>query len=280
MTVLLTIGEFAQMTHLSVKALRHYHDVGVLAPEAVDPVNGYRRYGADQIPAAHLIRRLRDLEMPLDDIRSVLVAPDIPARDAAIAAHLERMERRLDETRTAVASLRALLGGSPTPLVIEYRSVPAIGALAVRGEVGMDDCMEWLTAAYIDLHVASVSGGGGLSAVTEALYPAEFFGQESAEITAYVPFSGDVPRGAPARVEPIVVPAAELAVALHVGPFDDLDRTYGELGRVVAERALAGPGPIRERYLVTAADDPDPSAMRSEVCWPLSHKPSTEEDLP
>ena len=37
MATLLTIGEFSRMTHLSVKALRHSHDVGVLEPAAIDP---------------------------------------------------------------------------------------------------------------------------------------------------------------------------------------------------------------------------------------------------
>jgi hypothetical protein len=40
-----TIGEFSRMTHLSVKALRHYRDAGVLAPAAIDPHSGYRGYG-------------------------------------------------------------------------------------------------------------------------------------------------------------------------------------------------------------------------------------------
>ena len=47
MDVLLTIGEFSKMTYLSVKALRHYHDVGLLAPALVDPDTGYRRYAAE-----------------------------------------------------------------------------------------------------------------------------------------------------------------------------------------------------------------------------------------
>ena len=48
-TTLLTIGEFSRMTHLSVKALRHYHDVGILEPAAIDPYSGYRSYAADQV---------------------------------------------------------------------------------------------------------------------------------------------------------------------------------------------------------------------------------------
>ena len=81
MTVLLTIGEFSRMTHLSVKALRHYHDVGLLEPADIDNSSGYRLYAATQVPTAQLIRRFRDLEMPLDDVRSVLAAPDAASRE-------------------------------------------------------------------------------------------------------------------------------------------------------------------------------------------------------
>ena len=43
------IGDFARATHLSVKALRHYHEEGLLAPAEVDPDSGYRRYDLAQI---------------------------------------------------------------------------------------------------------------------------------------------------------------------------------------------------------------------------------------
>lgn len=64
-TGLLSIGEFATVTHLSVKTLRHYHEAGLLTPERVDPHSGYRYYSADQIPTAQVIRRFRDLDMPV-----------------------------------------------------------------------------------------------------------------------------------------------------------------------------------------------------------------------
>ena len=43
-TALLSIGEFATVTHLSVKTLRHYHEAELLAPEHVDAHSGYRYY--------------------------------------------------------------------------------------------------------------------------------------------------------------------------------------------------------------------------------------------
>jgi DNA-binding transcriptional MerR regulator len=81
MTSTLGIGEFARLTYLSVPALRHYHEVGVLEPVSVDPSSGYRRYGLDQVTTAHLVRRLRELQMPLPQIRAVVSASDEASRD-------------------------------------------------------------------------------------------------------------------------------------------------------------------------------------------------------
>ncbi len=61
MSVLVPIGDFSRMTHLSVKALRFYHDQGLLEPARIDPATGYRFYDPRQVPVAQVIRRFRDL---------------------------------------------------------------------------------------------------------------------------------------------------------------------------------------------------------------------------
>ena len=85
----LPIGDFSRATHMSVKTLRHYHRVGLLEPAEVDPYTGYRRYTTGQIPAAQIIRRFRDLDMPIEEIQGVLAAPDI--------ADPQRADRRAPE---------------------------------------------------------------------------------------------------------------------------------------------------------------------------------------
>ena len=42
----------------------------------MDPGNGYRYYAEEQIPLAQVIRRLRGLQMPVAEVKSVLAAPD------------------------------------------------------------------------------------------------------------------------------------------------------------------------------------------------------------
>jgi DNA-binding transcriptional MerR regulator len=82
----LSIGDFSRATHMTVKTLRHYHQIGLLEPAEVDPCTGYRRYSTDQIPAAQVVSRFRELGMPLEEIQGVLSAPDLQARNERTAA--------------------------------------------------------------------------------------------------------------------------------------------------------------------------------------------------
>ena len=275
MAARLTIGEFSRMTHLSVKALRHYHDVGVLEPAVIDRYTGYRSYEAGQVPSAQVIRRLRDLGMPLDSIRAVLAAPDVEARNREIAAHLAQMERQLEQTQASVAALRALLQGPPPRPAIELRSIPAVTALAVREMVSVDGFVEWGTGAFGVLSGALAAAGLTAAGPFGALYPGDFFELERAELTLFLPFLPVTDAGADAarlpagRVRLLEIPAVEAAVLVHEGTPDDIDRTYGALGTAVAERAIGVDGPIREYYLVGFADTDDETKHRTEVCWPV-----------
>ena len=58
---LFSIGAFAHMTRLSIKALRLYDQLGLLQPLYVDQQNGYRYYGVDQLSIARMIRNLREM---------------------------------------------------------------------------------------------------------------------------------------------------------------------------------------------------------------------------
>jgi effector-binding domain-containing protein len=68
------------------------------------------------------------------------------------------------------------------------------------------------------------------------------------------------------RVRLAKVAGIEAAVAVHDGPSQDIDRTYGALGTAVAERAIGVDGPIRE-YYPDGFDAAEPH--RTEICWPV-----------
>jgi DNA-binding transcriptional MerR regulator len=263
----LTIGDFSRVTFLSVKTLRHYHRVGLLEPAEVDPETGYRRYASAQIPIAQVIRRFRDLDMPLDDIGAVLRAADQTTRSEVIAAHLVRLEDSLAETQRAVASLRDILEHPSPSAVIEHRRVPATQAAAITSVVDVGDLEAWYRGAMGEI-VATLSAQGlDTCGPPGGIYANELFTDERGEATLFIPLEGDVrPVG---RVGPTTVSEAELAVIIHNGSHDDVDRSYGALAAYVTEHAVPVDGLIREYYVVGPRETGDESAWRTEIGWPI-----------
>ncbi|MDI5967757.1 MerR family transcriptional regulator [Streptomyces sp. SL13] len=264
----LAIGDFSRATHLSVKTLRHYHRVGLLEPADVDPRTGYRRYTTDQIPAAQVIRRFRDLDMPLDDIRAVLTAPDPGLRNDLIAGHLTRLEASLARTQQAAATLRDLLcDPAPPGPRITTRGVPAVAAAAISEVIDVRDAEAWFEGALGELYATIEAQGLRVTGPSGGDYATELFADERGPATLFVPCDGTLrPAG---RVVAHTVPAREFAVTVHHGPHSDVDLAYGALATYVTRHELAVDGPLRENYLVSSHETPDPSAWRTEIGWPV-----------
>ncbi len=99
----MAIGRFARLSGVSVHALRHYDEVGLLRPAEVDGGSSYRRYRHDQIRLAKLIRALRRLELPIETIRRVLDSEEGGARELLLEhrrrLHLQRdhLDSRIDD---------------------------------------------------------------------------------------------------------------------------------------------------------------------------------------
>jgi len=110
--------------------------------------------------------------------------------------------------------------------------------------VAWADAEEWLASAFASLHdTADATGPNG------ALYEPAFFEDHIGEVTAFVPVASSS----------ATLPGASFAVAVHHGPFDRLDETYGVLGSHVTTLGIGAGGPIREHYLDDAT---------TEVLWP------------
>jgi DNA-binding transcriptional MerR regulator/effector-binding domain-containing protein len=263
----LTVGDFSRATHLSIKTLRHYHQVGLLEPTAVNPDTGYRYYSAGQIPTAQVIRRLRDLEMPVADVKAVLAARDAPARSSLIAAHLGRLEAELAQTRAAVESLRNLLQPPDGATAIEHRSVPATAAAAIGAMVERGDVLAWWQGALGELRATVRAQGLHATGPSGGVYASALFQHDRGEATVFIPVQGRVrPIG---RVTPLVVPAAELAIISHHGSLADADLSYAKLGSYATTHEISIDGPLREYYLRGTGDTADEAEWRTEIGWPI-----------
>lgn len=130
---MLQIGEFSALTGLTVKALRHYDEQGLLAPARVDETSGRRFYAPRQIRDALTILSLREADIPLPVIARVLGSPgDLNALE-------QQRERVLRERRRHDAAFDAVLqtfAEPPAEVAIARRDAPerAFWGYSLHGE--------------------------------------------------------------------------------------------------------------------------------------------------
>lgn len=262
-----SIGDFAVMTSLSRKALRHYHDIGILEPAHVDSHTGYRFYDTGQVDSAHIIRRFRSLGMSIADIKALLSSEDAAARTEIITTHLEQMEEQLQQTRDAVGALRELLSPVHTPAHVELHLKPAFAVWSVGANIDVSEIDSWFGMALGMLREAvAAAGSAALGFVPGGLYDRALFLESRGKATLFVPApqSAQPPEGVRAEV----LPQAEFAVLTHSGGHDGIDRSYGALGIHVNEHLISDQGPIREHYLGSTPSEPY-NFTATEICWPI-----------
>jgi len=136
MNELLSIGRFARMSGLTIDALRHYDELGLLRPAAVDPDTGYRRYGTDQLADARRIGWLRSLDLPLDRIAAWLApAATEDSRAAILRRQLVAVEARLTRLQRIGHRLRVSIDTPEVPMTTSS----AIGLdMAARRQLAVD----------------------------------------------------------------------------------------------------------------------------------------------
>jgi len=100
-----SIGQFAEITGLTTKALRLYDRLGLLKPAVVDFCSGYRYYSPDQTSTAQQIRRLRGWQMPLTEIQVLLQAEDDQTVIHCLNCHRQRITELMAEHERTLRDL-------------------------------------------------------------------------------------------------------------------------------------------------------------------------------
>ncbi|MEM8621009.1 MAG: MerR family transcriptional regulator [Actinomycetota bacterium] len=272
---LMPIGMFSRASLVSVKALRNYHEQGLLIPSEIDATSGYRSYRVSQLTDATIIKRLRDLDVPLRDVAEVVRARDPEITAKVLTEHEAIMRRRLDDVSRIVHELQQAVEYPSLSTPVHVRDEPAVHALAASGEVDEAEYATFLADAYGRLWQALATTGATMAGPSAARYPAHV-DTEREPIEAYLPITEAVPVPQPVLDTDVyltLIPAAHCAVMTHVGGYDTIGDTYRQLGAWVARHATTIDQPVREHYVVsvdmaTGALLPS-EQLRTEISWPI-----------
>jgi DNA-binding transcriptional MerR regulator len=104
------IGDFSKLSHVSIKTLRYYDEIGLLRPGEIDRFTGYRYYAATQLSRLNRILLLKGLGLSLDQIGRLLES-DLPPDQLRGMLKLRRaeIERSIEEEEARLGQVEALL---------------------------------------------------------------------------------------------------------------------------------------------------------------------------
>ncbi|MEV4439453.1 MerR family transcriptional regulator [Streptomyces sp. NPDC049577] len=247
---LLSIGVFARRARLSPKALRLYDRQGLLVPDRVDPVTGFRSYRQSRLATARLIARLRGLDMPLARIASVLAVPG-PEAAALVAGYWEDVERRVAAQRELAVHLRIQLSGGEgrsDMYEVEQREVPERLVLTEQRHARPEDLPEWIPAACDRLE--QIAGAhGGVVAAPFVVYHGEVNEDSDGPVELCVPIdpSRAAEVTAAVRTEPAHREAYTTVSKAQVG-YPQILSAYDAVYRWIGENGGREAGPAREVY--------------------------------
>lgn len=259
---LLGIGEFSAATQLSLKALRIYDESRVLRPVSV-AASGYRFYSREQIATGRLVRRLREMEIPLATIAEIVSAPAAVA-DALLDHCARQVDQRYARQKRAFQAGLALLHRAAVTgeRALETGSRPAMTVVVSPVETTRSALLQTLRACRRDT-LAQAAGTEPFCWLVEPLT------EEPSRLDVAVPVSAlaRVPAGAALRELPAV------PCVLHTMPGSEAPDI---------EAALDAMFDWLDRRGLRACEAPSislrPDDVSLQLAWP--HEPAAREQSP
>ena len=272
------IGAFSKIAQVSGRLLRYYDEIGLLSPEATDPETGYRYYSARQLPRLNRILVLKELGLSLEQIARLLddktsveeIRGMMILRKAQIEQNVQEEMARLHAVEIRLQQIESS-GQVQEPDVV-LKSIPAQSFLALRETVPAG-AIRRFERRFSTTVPASLSHTSQVAIVVHS--PA--FDPEALDVEAGYLVPDDAPRSLTLPDGQVLtlrrLPAIEtMATLMHIGPADELVRSYGALGTWIERRGwqISGAG---RHTLVPLSQPEDERETMVELQLPVNKGP-------
>lgn len=239
------VGEFAELCGVSAKTLRFYDEVGVLRPASVDPRTGYRQYWPQQLEQMASILTLRNLGVPLAQVRDFIANGGASADRRAILSNLKRKIE--DSVETATQSLNWInaaldeLDKGQSPISVIVKRQPAVRVASIRVKL-----RNYAEVARFETELSDAVPPECVGTLRGVLWH-RCADSGSVEAEPFVELKKRAPF--PGLYEMKELPQATLACAYSGTADESAEQTYAAVRRWVQIRGYRLGGPKREIYL-------------------------------
>jgi DNA-binding transcriptional MerR regulator/effector-binding domain-containing protein len=269
---MLKTGEFARISQVSIKTLRHYDALGLLRPAEIDPESGYRFYAMDQIEDVVRILALKDCGFALEEIGQLLRRHDTSAIETMLRQRLSLQEQFVSDEQARLqrmaARLQQLCASDDTAVYdVALKRTEPVTLIGRRQYVAStDEIGPCAVAAVARLLQAGVAFSGPLIHL--------YFDHDEMRGDQLDLFVGAPVLAIPAMcgdLECQRLPGGELvACVIYRGDYPGIGAAYCALDRWIAASGSRESGPCREIYLRNPADSDDPSTYLTEIQYPIA----------
>lgn len=242
----LGIGEFSLVTSVSIKALRLYHEKGLLVPAEIDPSSGYRYYDEANLERARSIQVLKEYDFSLAEIKELLDGCD---DDSDMLPQLEeklaRIEGKIDRYQAISHSLHSIIDFEREASMDKTRSFDIeekeLDTILIAGHR--------MRGRYEDV-------GNGLGLICKkmgrfaagkpmTLYYDSEYKEEDADFEPCIPIrKGKEVEGISIRE----LKGGRCVSLIHKGPYETLRHSYGKIFNYLNEKGYEAERPTREVY--------------------------------
>lgn len=253
---MIRIGDFARLSHVSVATLRHYDEIGLLKPVAVDGETGYRYYAVAQLPRLNRIVALKDLGFSLEQVQRLL--GDGPTLDqlrgmlmlkqAEVEQQFAAVQGRLDRI---AAQLRRIEQEDCMPEYdVALKRVPSMLVAARRITIPRNDEVP----IYLDAAFDAVSEHIALHGVRRtgpclAIWHQPVAVRTNEEVDAAVPIHHSIPDTDQITIYPLPAVRVVSVVHHHQGEFDDFTLGHAAILDWMEASGYHPTGRYREIYI-------------------------------
>jgi DNA-binding transcriptional MerR regulator len=271
---LLTIGGFASVSFLSIKALRLYDQLGLLTPRYIDPESGYRYYSLDQLQAARLIRTLRQMEMPLASIRRVLVATPAIA-ELAVRAYVRELEQRAAQAQRLIHDVLAQINqeDGPMTLDVQVRTLGDHPVVSISKHITIDQIETHIDQSIGALYNYVAQQGGSATGSAFGIFHGPVNQEEHGPLEVCLPTSSLL--ASQGEISAALIPPTQAASVTMLGDqceFPAILKAYDAAHDWISSNGYATNGSPHEIW----HSPPGPDA-RMEIAWPFREQAQAVE---
>lgn len=275
---MLKIGEFSKLSHVSVRMLRHYDEIGLLHPQRVDPITGYRLYGEEQLFTASIINVYRGMGFGLTAIAGLLHEADpqklramLERQQESLREQSEEMSQMLHRIKLAIAQL----GEESTMANYDV----TIKEIAPRYVASVRDILESYNYEgrlwhYMMKETADQNLTPANPCLAFGIFHDAEYKERDVDVEIQMTVEGNYHDTEHVRFK--TEPAVCVASAIHYGSYETISDASAAVAAWVEKNGYQMCGVMFNVYHVSPHETQNPDELVTEVCIPVKRRDSAE----